>query len=72
MNKIKYVHLQVEKDGEKIIYTIYDMQGALTTFKNKEDVRHYFYIFNNVSKRPAKLVDIIHINYNLQCNQLAF
>ena len=72
MDKIKYVHLQVEKDGEKIVYTIYDMYGALRTFKNKEEVKHYFYMFNNVSQRPVKLVDIIHINYNLQCNQLAF
>ena len=72
MNKIKYVHLQVEKDDNKIVYTIYDEYGALVTFKNKEDVKHYLYMHNNIYERPVKIVDIIHINYNLQCNQLAF
>ncbi len=72
MDKIKYVHLQVEKDGKKTVYTIYDMYGALATFKNKEDVRHYLYMYNNVYERPVKIVDITHINYNLQCNILAF
>lgn len=72
MNKIKYVNLQIEKDGEKIVYTIFDEYGALRTFKNKEEVKHYFYMFNNVYQRPIKLVDIIHTNYNLQCNNIAF
>ena len=72
MNKLKYVNLQVEKDNKKIIYTIFDEFGALRTFSNKEDVKHYFYMFNNVYERPIKIIDIIHINYNLQCNKLAF
>ena len=29
MDKIKYVHLQVEKDGKKIVYTIYDEYGNI-------------------------------------------
>lgn len=70
MNKwkeqIKYAHLQIEKDNKKIIYTIHDMCGALKTTTNKEDLKHYIKIYN------IKIVDICHINYNLDCNNIAF
>ena len=72
MDKIKYVHLQVEKDGKKIVYTIYDKYGALATYSTRRELEHYLYMQNEVYKNNLKIVDIIHINYNLRCNQLAF
>lgn len=72
MDKIKYVNLQVEKDDEKIIYTIYDEYGALATFRTRTELENYLWRQNEVYKNNLKIVDIIHINYNLQCNQLAF
>lgn len=59
-DKIKYVHLQVEKDDKKIIYTIYDMCGALKVTTSKKVLKHYINIYN------LKIIDIKHINYN--CN----
>ena len=72
MNKIKYVHLQVEKDGKKIVYTIFDEHGSLVTFRTRTELDNYLWRQNETYKNNLKIVDIIHINYNLQCNQLAF
>ena len=72
MEKIKYVHLQVEKDGKKTVYTIFDEFGALATYSTRRELEHYLYMQNEIYKSNLKIVDIIHINYNLQFNQLAF
>ena len=72
MDKIKYVHLQVEKNREKIVYTIFDEYGALAIFSTRTELDNYLWRQNKIYKNNLKIVDIIHINYNLQCNQLAF
>lgn len=59
-DNIKYAHLQVERQDKNIIYTVYDLRGALKVSKNKEIIKNYINMFN------IKIVDIIHINYN--CN----
>ena len=63
----KYVHLQVEKENKKIIYTIFDMFGALKVTTEKEKLKNYLKSFPEM-----KIVDIIHINYNLAKNNIAF
>ena len=64
MNKnkdnIKYAHLLVEKQNKDIIYTVYDLCGALKVSKSKEIIKNYIDMFH------IKIVDITHINYN--CN----
>lgn len=65
-DKIKYIHLQVEKDNKKITYTIYDIYGALKVTTSKEDLKHYINMFN------MKIVDITHINYNCNYANIAF
>lgn len=72
MDKIKYVHLQVEKDNKKIVYTIYDICGALATFNTRTELEDYLWKQNEIYKNNLKIVDITHINYNLQCNNIAF
>lgn len=59
--KIKYVHLLVQKNKNKITYTLYDMFGALKVFEKKEYLKTYLKHFEEM-----KIVDIQHINYN--CN----
>lgn len=70
MNKykdnVKYAHLQVEKDKNNIVYTVYDLFGALKTTQYRHELEHYLYMFN------IKIVDITHINYNCNYANIAF
>lgn len=57
-DNIKYAHLQVEKDKNNIVYTVFDSYGALKTTQYRHELENYLYMFN------IKIVDIIHMNYN--------
>lgn len=64
--KDEYAHMQVEKQDKNIIYTIYNLHGALKVSTSKDIIKNYIDRFN------IKIVDIIHMNYNCSYANIPF